>query len=164
MADNVILTTLPNLNWFEWKKEAETFLLLAGLDTKEVPTGVKAASDWAAKDHKMYVYLFFLIEPNYCAPIIDIKSGQDTWAKLVAKYEKDSATMCMALHQWFYSLTHDPAVGIVGFIDTVFSVVWQLGTIGHKLNDLKIANKLLIGLHKSWAPIHTMLTPDHLHA
>ena len=45
MADKVILTTLPKLNesnWFEWKKEAETFLLLAGLDAEEIPTGAKA--------------------------------------------------------------------------------------------------------------------------
>ena len=84
MADKVILTTLPKLggsNWFKWKKEAKTFLLLAGLDrvidAEEVPTGVKATSSWTVKDCKMYVYLFFLIEPNYCAPIIDIKSGQE---------------------------------------------------------------------------------------
>ena len=80
MADKVILTTLPKLNdsnWFEWKKEAKTFLLLTGLDAEEVPTGVKAVSGWTAKDCKMYVYLFFLIEPIYCAPIIDIKSGQE---------------------------------------------------------------------------------------
>ena len=72
MADKAILATLPKLNgsnWFEWKKEAETFLLLAGLDrvidAEEVPTGAKAATDWTTKDRKMYAYLFFLIEPNY---------------------------------------------------------------------------------------------------
>ena len=81
MADRAILTTLPKLNgtnWFEWKKEAETFLPLAGLDgivdTKEVPTGAKAAK-WNTKDCKMYASLFFLIKPNYHAPIINIKSG-----------------------------------------------------------------------------------------
>ena len=78
MADKVILATLPKLNesnWFEWKKEAETFILLAGLDAEEVPTGAKAVNDWTANDHKTYVYHFFLIEPNYCAPIIDIRSS-----------------------------------------------------------------------------------------
>ena len=78
------------------------------------------ASDWTAKDCKMYVYLFFLIEPNYHTPIIVIKSSWEAWAKLVAEYEKDSAMMCMALHQQFYSLTHDPTIGIVVFIDTIF--------------------------------------------
>jgi hypothetical protein len=39
-----------------------------------------------------------------------------------------------------------------------FSIVRQLGTIGHKLDDLEITDKLLIGLHKSWAPIHTAVT------
>ena len=35
MADRAILATLPKLNgsnWFEWKKEAETFLMLASLN------------------------------------------------------------------------------------------------------------------------------------
>jgi hypothetical protein len=41
--------------------------------------------------------------------------------KLVTEYEKDSATTCMALRQQFYSLTHDPTVGIAVFIDAVFS-------------------------------------------
>jgi hypothetical protein len=52
MADRAILATLPKLNssnWFEWKKEVETFLLLAGLDrtidTEDIPTGTKAA-EW----------------------------------------------------------------------------------------------------------------------
>jgi len=164
MADRTILATLPKLNgtnWFEWKKEAETFLLLAGLDgtidAEEVPTGAKAA-EWTTKDRKTYAYLFFLIEPNYRAPIIDIKSGREAWKKLVSEYEKDSATTRMALRQQFYSLKHDPAVGIAVFIDAVFSIVRQLGAIGHKPDDLEISDKLLIGLHQSWAPVRTALT------
>ena len=160
MADKAILATLPKLNgsnWFEWKKEAKTFLLLAGLDgvidAEEVPTGAKAATDWTMKDRKTYAYLFFLIEPNYRAPI-----GREAWKKLVAEYEKDSATTRMALHQQFYSLMHNPAVGITVFIDAVFSIVRQLGTIGHKPDDLEISDKLLIGLHKSWVPVRTALT------
>jgi len=129
MADKAILATLPKLNgstWFAWKKEAETFLLLAGLDgiidAKEVPTGAKA-TEWNSKNHKTYMYLFFLIEPNYHTPIIDIKSSCKAWRKLVSKYEKDTATMCMALHQQFYSLMHNPVVGITVFIDAVFSII-----------------------------------------
>src|ERR1700720_4441012 len=64
----------------------------------------------------------------------------------------------MALRQQFYSLMHDPAIGIAVFIDAIFSIVCQLGAIGHKLDDLEISDKLLIGLHQSWAPIRTALT------
>ena len=81
MTDKAILASLPKLNgsnWFKWKKEVEIFLLLVGLDgiidAEEVPTGAKAV-EWMTKDRKTYVYLFFLIEPNYCAPIIDFKLG-----------------------------------------------------------------------------------------
>jgi len=128
MADKAILATLPKLNgsnWFEWKKEAETFLLLAGLDgiidAEEVPTGAKA-TEWNSKDRKMYAYLFFLIEPNYHVPIINIKSGREAWKKLTAEYKKDTATTHMALCQQFYLLTHNPAVGIAVFIDAIFSI------------------------------------------
>ena len=129
MADKAILATLPKLNgsnWFEWKKEAETFLLLAGLDgiidAKEVPTGAKA-TEWNSKDRKTYAYLFFLIKLNHRAPIIDMKSSQDAWKKLMSEYKKDSAITRMALRQQFYLLTHNPTVGIVVFIDAVFSIV-----------------------------------------
>ena len=64
----------------------------------------------------------------------------------------------MTLRQKFYSLKHDPAVGIAVFIDAVFSIVRQLGAIGHKPGDLEISDKLLIGLHQSWAPVRTTLT------
>ena len=88
----------------------------------------------------MYV---FLIEPNYHTPIVDIKSGQETWKQLISEYKKDSATTCMALHQQFYSLTHDPAISIVVFIDAVFSM-------GHKPDGFKTGDKLLIWLHQLW--------------
>ena len=90
--------------------------------------------------------------------IVDIKSGREAWKKLISAYKKDSATTRMALRQQFYSLTHDPAVGIAVFIDAIFSTVRQLSAIGHKPDDLKISNKLLIGLHQSWAPVRTPLT------
>jgi hypothetical protein len=90
--------------------------------------------------------------------IVDIKSGREAWKKLISEYKKDSATTRMALHQQFYSLTHDPAVGIAVFIDAIFSTVRQLSAIGHKPDDLKISNKLLIGLPQSWAPVRTALT------
>ena len=124
------------------------FLLLAGLDgiidAADIPTGSKAA-EWNSKDHKVYVCFFFLIKPNYCLPVIKIKSVE----KLFVKYEKDSATLCMVLCQQFYSLMHDPAVVIIIFIGAILSIVQQLGAIGHKPDVLKISNKLLIRLHKS---------------
>ena len=64
--------------------------------------------------------------------------------------------MHMVLCQQFYSLMHDPAVNIIIFTDAILSIVQQLG-VGHKPDDLKISNKLLIGLHKSWAPFCTAL-------
>ena len=126
MADKAVLATLPKLsgsNWLEWKKEAETFLMLAGLDGIIDAEEALTTAKWTAKDRKTYAYLFFLIELNYRAPIIDMKSGREAWKKLVSEYEKDSATTRMALRQQFYSVTHNPAVGIVIFIDTVFSIV-----------------------------------------
>jgi hypothetical protein len=165
MAERAILATLPKLNgsnWFEWKKEAETFLMLAGLDgvvdAEEVPTGGKAEAEWNNKDRKTYAHLFFLIEPNYRAPIVEVKSGRKAWKKLVSEYEKDTVTTRMGLRQRFYSITHDPAVTISVFIEAVLSIVRQLDAIGHKPDNLEISDKLLIGLHQSWAPVRTALT------
>jgi hypothetical protein len=106
----------------------------------------------------VYAYIFFLVEPNYRAPILDIKSGREAWNKLVSEHEKDNATTRIGLRQQFYSLSHDPSISIVVFIDTVTSIARQLTSIGHKLDDLEISDKLLIGLHQSWAPVRTALT------
>ena len=95
MAYRVILAILPKLNssdWFEWMMEPETILLLAGLDriidAADIPT-VSKATEWNSKDHKLYVYLFFLIKPNYYAPIIEIKSSQEAW--------KNHPTLCLCM-------------------------------------------------------------------
>ena len=64
----------------------------------------------------------------------------------------------MGLRQRFYSITHDPAVGISVYIEAVLLIVQQLSAIGHKPNDLEISDKLLIGLHQSWTPVRTALT------
>ena len=141
--EKAILSGLPKFNgsnWFEWKKEAETFLMLASLDevidAGVVPTDKKAA-EWITKDRKVYAYIFFLVEPNYRAPILDIKSGREAWNKLVSEHEKDNATTRIRLRQQFYSLSHNPSLSIVVFIDAVISIARQLASIGHKLNDLE---------------------------
>ena len=135
--------------------------MLASLDgiiqANEVLTDTKAV-EWIAKDWKVYAYIFFLIKPNYQAPILDLKSGQEAWKKLVSEHKKDNATTCIRLRQQFYSLSHNPSLSIVVFIDTVLSIARQLASIGHKLDNLEISDKLLIGLHQSWAPVRTALT------
>ena len=103
MADKAILATLPKLNgsnWFEWKN-MEIFLLLAGLDgiinAADIPTGSKAA-EWNSKDHKVYVYFFFLIKPNYCLLIIKIKSIEKLGGSLLLSMKKTvpQCTWCSA--------------------------------------------------------------------
>jgi hypothetical protein len=106
----------------------------------------------------VYAYIFFLVEPNCRAPILDLKSGREAWKKLVSEHEKDNATTRIGLRQQFYSLPHNPSLSIAVFIDAVLSIARQLDSIGHKLDDLEISDKLLIGLHHSWAPVRTVLT------
>lgn len=67
MTERAILATLPRLNglnWFEWKKETETFLMLAGLDgvvnAEEIPTEAKTEDKCIYKDRKTYSTCFSL--------------------------------------------------------------------------------------------------------
>ena len=97
MTEKTILFTLPKFNgtnWFEWKKQVETFLMLGSLD-EVIDAGVdsvgKKDAGWIEKDRKAYAYIFFLVEPNYRALILDIKSGREAWNKLVSEHEKDNA-------------------------------------------------------------------------
>jgi hypothetical protein len=90
--------------------------------------------------------------------ILNVKSGQEAWNKLVSEHEKDNATMHIRLCQQFYSLSHNPSLTIIVFINAVLLIAQQLATIGHKLDDLEISDKLLIGLYQSWAPVCITLT------
>ena len=64
----------------------------------------------------------------------------------------------MNLHQWLYSLSHNPTVGIMPFVNEVLTVVCQLESIKHKPQKDEIIDKLLIGLHSSFAALCTNLS------
>lgn len=157
------IAKLNGSNWFEWSKEAETLVMLSGLDgildaaDDDVPTTATKLAEWNTNDRKIYAYLYFIIEPNYRSPIVELKSGRLAWAKLKSVYEKDTATNRMVLRQHFYSLVHDPKEPITVYIDSVLSTARRLGAINHKPSDLEISDKLLIALDTSWAPVRTAL-------
>ena len=123
----------------------------------EKPVGAKA-SEWEALDQKVYAVIWFLVDPNHRSPIVTTTSRKEVWAKLVAEYQKDSATNQLLLHQQFYSITHDPTVPVSTFIDDVSSIVQKLDAIGHKPTDLEVSDKILIGLDRSWGPVRTSIT------
>lgn len=124
----------------------------------DVPSSGTKLAEWTIKDRKAYATLFFLIEPNYRAPILELDSGREAFKKLVSEYEKDTSTTRMLLRQRFYTLEHDPHERIGVYIDAVFNIVRQLNSIGHKPDDLEVSDKLLIGLDRSWFPARTALT------
>jgi gag-polypeptide of LTR copia-type len=146
-----VMTYLPKLtgnNWYEWKKEVETYFMLIGCRVhvgSEKPGGAKA-SEWEALDEKVYAMIWFLVDPNYRSLIITMKSRKEAWAKLVSEYQKDSMTNRLLLRQQFYSIAHDPAVPVSTFIDNVFAIVQKLDAIGHKPSDLEVSDKILLGL------------------
>ena len=161
--ERAVLTYLPKLtgnNWYEWKKEVQTYFMLIGCGGhvgSEKPGGAKA-SEWEALDQKVYAIIWFLVDPIHRSPIVTTNSGKEAWAKLVAEYQKDSATNRLLLRQQFFSVTHDPAVPVSNFIDDVFSIVRKLDAIGHKPTDLEVSDKILIGLDRSWGPVRTSIT------
>ena len=160
--DRTIMPHLPKLtgtNWHEWQKEIETYFMLIGcgghIDSVR-PGGDKALA-WDQTDQKVYAVIWFLTDPNYRSPIITTKSGKEAWSKLVAEYQKDNATNRILLRQQFYSITHYSSASIPNFIEGVLTVARRLEAIGHKPDDLKITDKILIGLDPSWAPVRTAL-------
>jgi hypothetical protein len=63
----------------------------------------------------------------------------------------------MNLHQQFYLLSHDPAIGVIPFTNQVLTIVCQLESIKCKPQVDEITNKLLIRLNPSFAAVHTNL-------
>ena len=64
----------------------------------------------------------------------------------------------MNLCQCFNALSHDPAAGVMPFINDVLAGVHQLKAIKRKPQNDEITDKLLISLHSSFAAIHTNLS------
>jgi hypothetical protein len=64
----------------------------------------------------------------------------------------------MNLHQRLYLLSHNPMVSIMPFVNEVLTVVRQLESIKRKPQKDEITDKLLIGLHSSFAAVHTNLS------
>jgi hypothetical protein len=103
------------------------------------------------------MHIWFLVDPDCWDSIIKIKSGQETWAALKSKHEKDMPSTQMNLHQCFYSLSHDPAISVIPFTNQVLAIIHQLESIKYKHQVDEITDKLLIGLDPSFAPVHTNL-------
>ena len=59
---------------------------------------------------------------------------------------------------YLYALSHNPVVGIMPFINNILTVTCQLKSINRKPTKDKITDKLLIGLHSSFATVHTNLS------
>src|SRR5882762_4722004 len=109
-------------------------------------------------NQKAYTHIWFLVEPNCQDVIIEVKLGREAWAALQAEHEKDTPSTRMNLCQRFYALSHNPATGIMPFINKVLAIVRQLESIKRKPQNDEITDKLLIGLHSSLTAICTNLS------
>ena len=107
------------------------------------------------KDHKMYAYLFFPIEPNYYALLLtsnlvtklgksSLPSMKRTVAQCVWHFANNSIHLHMILLSVFQCLL------------TLFSQLFD--NLVLLVTNWMISDKLLIRLHQSWAPVCTALT------
>jgi hypothetical protein len=160
----ISITKLNGQNWHTWSKETEAYLTMEEFWELVDPTEAIPTSAANLKcNKKAYAHILFLVEPNCWDTIIELKSGHDAWAMLKAEHEKDTPSTQMNLHQCFYALSHNPAAGVTTFINNVHTVVRQLESINCKPNNNEITDKLLIGLHSSFAAVCTNLllhTPE----
>jgi len=160
-SSKTILASIAKLNgqnWHTWSKETESYLTMEDfwelVDPLEaIPTAAAALK----RDKKAYAHIWFLVEPDFRDTIVEIKSGREAWAALNAEHEKDTPSTRMNLRQRFYSLSHDPTIGVIPFTNQVLAVVRQLESIKRKPQVDEITDKLLIGLDPSFAPVRTNL-------
>ncbi|THH14841.1 hypothetical protein EUX98_g9554 [Antrodiella citrinella] len=171
--DEFSITHLNGSNYHSWKDELTALLLFKDLwDVVDEPvpaetpspspaaTAAATATATAAdvkKDQKAWAIILFHVEKDLREPIAALRSGRAAWKFLKETYQKDTPTTRMSLRSQFYSLSHDPSAGVAKFIADLSSIVRRLKDIGHKPADDEITDKLLIGLHSSFASIRTTL-------
>src|SRR5882762_320406 len=166
-SNKTILASIAKLNgqnWHTWSKETEAYLTME--EFWELIDPIEAAPTSVAnlkRDKKAYAHIWFLVEPICQDAIVELKSGRKAWAALKAKHEKDTPSTRMNLCQCFYALFHNPAVGVMPFVNDVLSVVRQLKSIKRKPQNDEITDKLLIDLHSSFAAVRmnlSLCTPE----
>ena len=153
------ITKLNGQNWHSWSKEMETYLTMEEFWELIDPAEAALTSATNLKHNKKaYAHIWFLVELNCWDVIIAVKSGCKAWAALKAEHKKDTPSTQMNLHQCFYALSHNPATGVMPFINKVLAIVQQLESIKHKHKNDEITNKLLISLHSLFATVCTNLS------
>jgi hypothetical protein len=161
-TNKTILASIAKLdgqNWHTWSKETEAYLTMEDLwDIVDPDDAIPTAAAALKRDKKAYAHIWFLVDSNSRDSIIELKSGREAWAALKAEHEKDTPSTRMNLRQRFYSLSHDPAVGVMPFVNDVLSVVRQLESIKRKPQTDEITDKLLIGLNSSFSAVRTNLS------
>jgi hypothetical protein len=160
-TNKTILASIAKLNgqnWHTWSKETEAYLTMEDLwDIVNPADAILTAAAALKHDKKAYAHIWFLVDLNSHNSIIELKLGREAWAALKAEHEKDTPSTRMNLCQHFYSLSHNPAIGVMPFVNDVLSVVWQLESIKHKPQTDEITDKLLIGLNSSFSAVCTNL-------
>ncbi|KAF7979224.1 hypothetical protein HWV62_43180 [Athelia sp. TMB] len=146
MASRLLLATiakLNNTNWHTWSKEAQSYMILEELwDTIDPSNTAPTAATALGRDKKAYAHIYFLIEPDSRAVIAETQSGHAAWGLLKAEFQKDSPSTRMSLRHQFYSLTHNPTSGVMSFVNSINSLVYQLEAINHKPSKDEISDKL----------------------
>jgi hypothetical protein len=118
------ITKLNGQNWHSWSKEMETYLTME--EFWELIDPAEAAPTSAANlkhNKKVYAHIWFLVELNCRDAIIEVKLGHEAWAALKAEHKKDTLSTWMNLHQHFYALSHNPATGVMPFVNKVLAIV-----------------------------------------
>ncbi|KIM73754.1 hypothetical protein PILCRDRAFT_92899 [Piloderma croceum F 1598] len=105
-----LITKLNGQNWHTWSKETKAYPIMEEFWGLVDPT--EGAPTTAAN-----------LKQDKKDTIMVIKLGQEAWTALKAEHEKDTPSTCMNLHQCFYTLSHDPAVGVIPFINEVLTIV-----------------------------------------
>lgn len=155
------LTKLNGTNMDTWKKDIMSFLDLEDLgDTinSSPPSDAVELVKWTKMDKKAYAVLHFTIEPEQCDCIRSLTGANAAWTALKSEFEKDTPATRMNLRQQFYSISHDPSIGVTPFITSVLAISRQLTDMGHAPKDSEITDKLLTGLHSSFSSIRTVLS------
>ena len=161
-ANKTILASIAKLdgqNWHTWSKETESYLTMEDLwDIVDPADAIPTAAAALKRDKKAYAHIWFLVEPNSRDAIVELKSGREAWAALKTEHEKDTPSTRMNLRQRFYSLSHDPGLGVMPFVNDVLTVVRQLESIKRKPQTDEITDKLLIGLNSLFSAVRTNLS------
>lgn len=110
---------------------------------------------------KLAIYRTIADDSIRLAHCPDTKTAPEWWSSLTGEYQKNTRSSRIKLKQAFYNPVHDAFKPVESYIDSIVAASNDLAAIGRAVDEIEIADSIIMHLDPSWETIKTILQTRH---